>query len=247
MALTDPSGPRPHCRGFTIIFKTNYVNSVGPLWTSNQRNAQTSTQKHTTLIKRRMSIPPAGLEPAISASKQLHTHALDRAANGIGCRSALTYLLTYSMEQSPCEANRFAATQEIHRILRNPKVHYGIYKCPPPVSILSQLMSLFRCLGSTKVPVQFRGFVNISSQRYVFTVRSCLHLAQPPSWRTTPCRLSVTAYSTYSKLPSILEGPFLHTQLEDAPGRGDRDPTYHGLINSDIVLLHSCSKRRVLT
>ena len=52
----------------------------------------------------------------------------------------LTYLLTYSMVQSPSwEANRFGASQEIPRILWNPKVHYLIHKCPPPVPILSQL------------------------------------------------------------------------------------------------------------
>jgi hypothetical protein len=52
----------------------------------------------------------------------------------------LTYLLTYSMEQSPSwEAKRFSANQEIPRTLWNPKVHYFTHKCPPPVSILSQL------------------------------------------------------------------------------------------------------------
>ena len=43
------------------------------------------------------------------------------------------------MVQSPSwEANWFAASQEIPRISRNPKVHYRTHEGPPPVSILGQ-------------------------------------------------------------------------------------------------------------
>ena len=49
-------------------------------------------------------------------------------------------LLTYCMVQSPSwEANWFAASQEIPRISRNPKVHFRTHKRPPHVFILGQL------------------------------------------------------------------------------------------------------------
>jgi hypothetical protein len=48
-------------------------------------------------------------------------------------------LITYSTEQSPSwEATWFAVSQEIPRVLRNPKVPHSTHKRPPPVPILSQ-------------------------------------------------------------------------------------------------------------
>ena len=48
--------------------------------------------------------------------------------------------LSHSVQLSPyCEANRFAASQDIPRIFRSTKVHYRIHKCPPPVHFLNQL------------------------------------------------------------------------------------------------------------
>jgi len=48
--------------------------------------------------------------------------------------------LTNYMKKSPSwPASRLSASQEIPRILWNPRVHYPFYKNPPPVHIMSQI------------------------------------------------------------------------------------------------------------
>jgi len=65
------------------------------------------------------------------------------------------------------------------------------------------LMSLFHSVIRTKVSDQVRGTCSLTKP--VFTVRICQHLAQPPSWMTTPFRLSATAFLIYSQLPFLSE------------------------------------------
>jgi hypothetical protein len=57
---------------------------VGLLCTSDQLVAETSTCTTHSTRKRQASMSPAGFEPAIPTSKRPETHALDRAANGVG-------------------------------------------------------------------------------------------------------------------------------------------------------------------
>ena len=69
----------------------------------------------------------------------MHAVVTRSANNASSNDKVMTALLTYSMVQSPSwEVNRFAASQEIPRISRNPKVHYHTHKRPPTVSILGQ-------------------------------------------------------------------------------------------------------------
>jgi hypothetical protein len=50
-------------------------------------------------------------------------------------------------------------------------------------------------------------------------------LAPHPTPKPEACRLSATAYSIYSQLPSRCGGRLLQPQPEDAPCRGDKGRT----------------------
>jgi hypothetical protein len=81
---------------------------------------------------------------------------------------------------------------------------------------VSNFMSPFHCLGCTSWYIQPRGLCIRFITSPVFMMRICYHLAQPSSWRTTPChcpRLLIQCIRSHTPYGR----PFLHLQPEDAP------------------------------
>jgi hypothetical protein len=84
-------------------------------------------------------------------------------------------------------------------------------------------MSIVHCIGLTRRSVQIRGRGIRFVTRPFFTMRSCQHLAQPPSWRPPLVCCPLLLIQCIRSYP-LHWSPFLHPQPEDAPCRGDRDP-----------------------
>ena len=89
----DPFPPTHFkCRRLRLHLTTlneEHIHSVVLLWTKDRPVAETPTCTTYNIHKRWTSTPRAGFEPAITVSERLQSHALDRAATGIGLDSSI--------------------------------------------------------------------------------------------------------------------------------------------------------------
>ena len=128
-------GPRsPHCWGFEITLRHTHIHthtythtnkhtrSVGLLRTSDRPVAETSTWQRKTLTRDRHQCPRRDSNP------RPQTHALDRAANGIGCIplycTLLFFLFLFLILFSEFHLVCFAALNGHER-----KICTGMYSC----------------------------------------------------------------------------------------------------------------------
>ena len=99
-----------------------------------------------------------------SPHEKRHVNFLYLETLGQGQGLCHTYLLTYPMAQSPSsEANWFAASQEIPRVLWNPKAHHRTHKTPPPVPILGQLNPVH--ISTSHLPEIHPNIIHLSKPR----------------------------------------------------------------------------------
>jgi hypothetical protein len=101
------------------------------------------------------------------------------------------------------------------------------YNEPALYRLLTFRVPNLQCLGRARESVHFRDPRTYFATNIIFYGGGGGFSPQPnpSSWTATPCRLSATAYSIYSQLPSISGGRLLYPQTEEAPCRGNMGPT----------------------
>ena len=128
------------------------------------------------------------------------------------------------MEQSPSwEANRFAASQEITRILWNPKFHYRIHKCPPPILILSQFdpahasTSHFLKIHLHYYPPIYAWVSQVVSFLQVSPPKPCLQLFSPPNVLQAPPISFFSIWSPEKYLVRSTDHKLKHLVMQSSP------------------------------